>query len=222
MLIKALVVGRLQTNCYLVGCERTHEAAVIDPGDDSRDILAAASAMGLHIGQILLTHFHFDHVMAALAVQRATEAAVAIHADDAPLLHHPPTPLRAYGPAASTALQVARLLADGDLMAIGDVTLQVLHTPGHSPGSVSFWCAEAQVVFCGDALFREGLGRTDFPGCSHQTLVESIGQRLLTLPDATVAYPGHGPSTTIGHERLNNPWLRSHQAPLFRWVCPGF
>jgi glyoxylase-like metal-dependent hydrolase (beta-lactamase superfamily II) len=209
LMLHTLVVGRLETNCYLVGCARTLEGAVIDPGDDARDILAAANALGLHIGQIILTHFHFDHVMGALAVQQTTGARVAIHADDAPLLHRPPVFLRAFGSSAPPELVVDRALADGDLIALGDVALEVLHTPGHSPGGISLWQREAQVVFGGDTLFREGLGRTDFPGCSHKVLVDSITRHLLTLPDETVVYPGHGPSTTIGHERRHNPWLPS-------------
>lgn len=209
MILKTLVVGPLETNCYLVGCERTRQAAVIDPGDDSLDILSAVRSLGLEVGWILLTHFHFDHVLAAHAVQRTTGARVAIHAEDAPLLHRPPAALRAFGPAASPSLHVDQLLAEGDTLSVGDLTFQVLHTPGHSPGSVSFYLAEEKAVFSGDALFCEGIGRTDFPGGSYQTLLESIARRLLTLPDETAVYPGHGPATTIGHERLHNPWLRN-------------
>lgn len=208
MILRTLAVGALQTNCYLLGCERTREAAVIDPGDEAGRILAEAEALGLRIGWILLTHFHFDHALGALGVQRATGATLAIHAEDAPLLHRPPAFLRAFGPAAPADLAVDRTLQDGDLLTVGDLTLEVLHTPGHSPGGVSFWLREEKAVFSGDALFRQGLGRTDFPGCSHQTLLESIASRLLTLPDETAVYPGHGPATTIGHERRHNPWLR--------------
>ncbi len=209
MILKTLVVGPLETNCYLLGCERTHQAAIIDPGDDSVDILLAVRELGLEVVWILLTHFHFDHVLAAHAVQRTTGARVAIHAEDAPLLHHPPAALRAFGPAASSSLRVDRLLADGDALSVGEVNIQVLHTPGHSPGSASFYLAREKAVFSGDALFCEGVGRTDLPGGSYQVLLESITHRLLALPDDTTVYPGHGPATTIGHERLHNPWLRN-------------
>ncbi|MBC7315955.1 MAG: MBL fold metallo-hydrolase, partial [Chloroflexi bacterium] len=187
----------------------THQGAIIDPGDDSVDILLAARELGLDVGWILLTHFHFDHVLAAHAVQRTTGARVAIHADDAPLLHRPPSVLRAFGPVASPSLRVDRTLADGDILSVGDLTIEVLHTPGHTPGSTSFYLASEKAVFSGDALFCEGIGRTDLPGGSYQTLLESIARRLLTLPDETAVYPGHGPATTIGHERLRNPWLRN-------------
>lgn len=208
MSLRTLVVGALQTNCYLLGCERSREAAVIDPGDEAGRILAEAEAQGLRIGWILLTHFHFDHALAALAVQQATGATLAIHVADAPLLHRPPALLRAFGPAAPAELAVGRALQDGDLLTVGDLTLETLHTPGHSPGGASFWLPEEKAVFSGDALFREGLGRTDFPGCSQQTLLQSITRRLLTLPEETAVYPGHGPATTIGHEKRHNPWLR--------------
>ncbi len=208
MILKTLVVGRLQTNCYLIGCEQTHQAAVIDPGSDAHDILAMAQAEGLAIDQIVLTHFHFDHNEGVADLQRATGATLALHHDDAPLLGHPPAVFRLYSPAISERLTVDRELDDGDAITVGALSLKVLHTPGHSPGGISLWQAEAQAVFSGDTLFCEGLGRTDFPGCDHETLVRSIARRLLTLPDETRVYPGHGPSTTIGHERRRNPWLR--------------
>lgn len=209
MILRTLIVGPLEANCYLVGCERTSQVAIIDPGDDSLDILSVVRELGLEVVWILLTHFHFDHVLAAHAVQRTTGARVAIHKEDAPLLQRPPAILRAFGPFASSNLRVDQTLADGDTLSLGDLTFQVLHTPGHSPGSVSFYLAEEKAVFSGDTLFCEGVGRTDLPGGSYQALLESITRRLFALPDETTVYPGHGPSTTIGHERLHNPWLRA-------------
>jgi hydroxyacylglutathione hydrolase len=208
MILKTLVVGRLRTNCYVIGCEETRQAAVIDPGGDARDILAAARDEGLTIGQIILTHFHFDHNEGAVDVQRQTGATLALHRDDVPLLSHPPALFRLYSPAASERLTVDRTLEDGAQVQVGSLVIEVLHVPGHSPGGIALWQAEAQAVFCGDTLFYEGLGRTDFPGADHVTLLRSIAQRLLTLPDETAVYPGHGPSTTVGHERQHNPWLR--------------
>lgn len=208
MILKTLVVGRLGTNCYLVGCDQTRQAVAIDPGGEAHAILTAAQDEGLTIGQIVLTHFHFDHNEGVADLQRATGASLALHRADAPLLAHPPAIFRLYSPATAERLTVDRQLEEDDAITVGALTLSVLHTPGHSPGGISLWQAEAQAVFCGDTLFYEGLGRTDFPGCNHATLVRSIVQRLLTLPDETRVYPGHGPATTIGHERRRNPWLR--------------
>lgn len=220
MIIRTLEVGMLQTNCYLVVSDRAREAAdggcpfasgrrpaaIIDPGDDSDLILDALDELDATVGMILLTHFHFDHIMAAPELLRETGAPLAIHEDEAALLADPPALFRFARPD-TPRLRADRLLHDGDEVVIGDITLQVLHTPGHSPGGVSFYAATEGVVFCGDTLFAEGVGRTDFPGSSTDRLVRSIHERLFTLPDDTMVYPGHGPSTTIGHERRANPWV---------------
>lgn len=207
MILKTLVVGRFQTNCYLVASEQTHEAMIIDPGGDAKQILAAINSAGVQVKQIVLTHFHFDHISAVDSVRSQTGARVAIHRDEAALLAEPPALFRFFIPNVPHGLVADHLLQHGDTLNIGELVVQVLHTPGHSPGGISLWIASEGVVFCGDALFREGIGRTDFPGSSHEVLQRSIRERLFSLPDETIVYPGHGPRTTIGHERKYNPWV---------------
>ena len=207
MILETLVVGDLSTNCYLVGCERTREAMVIDPGGDAERILGAVRGAGVRVGQIVLTHFHFDHVLAAKAVQTSTGATLAIHYSEGDYLAQPPLLFRFFTPSVPKGLEASLLLHDGDRVQIGDLDVQVLHTPGHSPGGISLWIPGEGVVFSGDALFREGVGRTDFPGSDRDALAVSIRERLFALPDETVVYPGHGPATTIGHERRYNPWV---------------
>ncbi len=206
MIVRTLEVGMLRTNCYLVVSEASHESAIIDPGGDAAAILDALDALGATAQVILLTHYHFDHIMAVPDLVRQTGAPVAIHEAEAELLARPPTLFRLAQPD-TPRLTADRLLRDGDTITIGADTLRVWHTPGHSPGGVSYYAAEEGVVFVGDALFAEGVGRTDFPGSSGAQLVRSIRERLFTLPDDTVVYPGHGPATTIGHERRANPWV---------------
>jgi glyoxylase-like metal-dependent hydrolase (beta-lactamase superfamily II) len=220
MIIRTLEVGMLRTNCYLVASEEAHEvadgtrpfadgrspAAVLDPGGDPDAILAAVDELGAVVSMILLTHFHFDHIMAVPEILRETGASLAIHEAEADLLARPPALFRFARPD-TPGLTADRLLRDGDEVTVGGSVLQVIHTPGHSPGGVSFYSAEQGAVFCGDVLFAQGVGRTDFPGSSGAQLVRSIRERLFALPDDTVVYPGHGPSTTIGRERRVNPWV---------------
>ena len=209
MILRTLAVGQLDTNCYLVACERTHEGLVIDPGADAEEILNALTTLEVRVGQIVLTHYHFDHVLAADALRRATGASLAIHESEAALLTKPPALFRFFAPQTPQGLVADRLLRDGDRLNVGDLCVEVLHTPGHSPGGISLWIDSEGVVFSGDTLFREGLGRTDFPGGDQELLLHSIRERLLALPEETIVYPGHGPATTIGYERQHNPWLRS-------------
>ena len=207
MIIEPLAVGPLQTNCYIVGDEISREGIVIDPGGDADMILETVRRLNLKIKLVVNTHGHFDHVLANKEVVEATGAPLAIHPDDAAMLTNP---LRSFsflagsfrpGPPATVSL------TEGSTVDIGSLKLQVLHTPGHSPGSISLWCAEENVVFDGDVLFYTGIGRTDFPGGSMRVLMQSIRDKLFTLPDDTVVYSGHGPQTTIGFERKHNPFL---------------
>ena len=208
MIVRLLVVGQLNTNCYLVACERTRQAMVIDPGGDAERILKEIDELQLIVDLIVLTHFHFDHVLAAEAVRSATEAPLAIHHSEADLLADPPALFRFFAPTIPSGIVADQLLNDGDRLAIGDLEAEVLPTPGHSPGGISHWFQEKGVVFTGDALFREGIGRTDLPRSDHKTLIRSVREQLYGLPDDTAVYPGHGPKTTIGHERRHKPWLR--------------
>ncbi len=190
MLLKKLVVGPFASNCYIVGSEPTKEGLIIDPGDDAADILKSVKELGLKISLIVLTHGHMDHVGALKKVKEATGADVAIHTDDSELLPFSPE----------------RLLKGGDVIDVDDIHFLVLHTPGHSPGSICLLGHGA--VFSGDTLFNYGIGRYDLAGGSYHQLMNSLHTKLMILPDDTIVYPGHGPKTTIGTERQANPFLR--------------
>lgn len=207
LIIERVVVGPFQTNCYIVGDETTKEGIVIDPGGDAGLILEARQRLDLKVKLVVNTHGHVDHITANREVLEELHAPLAIHPDDAVMLTNP---LRSFAlfmgkvrpsPAADVSLE------EGATIELGSTRLEVLHTPGHSAGSVSLWCSEAKVVFSGDVLFNQGIGRTDFPGGSYRVLLQSIREKLFTLPAETVVYPGHGPQTTIGFERTHNPFL---------------
>ena len=204
MILKHLVVGPLASNCYLVGSESSKEGMIIDPGAEAEVILRNVKDLGLEIKSIVLTHGHIDHIGALKEVKETTGAEVAIHTDEAKSLQRQSSSTL-LGLSYPTPLPADRLLQDGDSMDIGDVHFGVLHTPGHSPGSI---CLLGEgVVFSGDTLFNFGIGRTDLPGGSHSQLMNSIHTKLMILPDDTAVYPGHGPETTIGTERQGNPFL---------------
>ncbi len=207
MILEHLVVGRLSSNCYLVGCAQTHQAIVIDPGDDADRILAAIEEHALTVSHLVLTHFHFDHILAAEEVRQGTGAHLAIHYLEADYLREPPPLFRFYSPAVPHGLRADVLLHDGDTLEIGTMQAHVLHTPGHSPGGISLWIKQEGVAFVGDLLFQRGIGRTDLAGSSARELVRSIQEKLFVLPDETIVYPGHGPATTIGEEKRDNPWV---------------
>ncbi|GAB4449869.1 MAG: MBL fold metallo-hydrolase [Anaerolineae bacterium] len=206
MIVKQLTLGMVQTNCYIVGCQETGEGVIIDPADEGELILAQVRETGLTIKYVLLTHAHFDHILANETVVKATGAPLALHPLDLPLL-------RANGGAAFFGLDAPASpepdmeLAEGDTISFGGHTLEVLYTPGHTPGHVSFYERNAGVIFDGDVLFASGIGRTDLPGGDFETLMHSIQEKLMTLPDDTTVCSGHGPVTTIGRERAGNPWL---------------
>lgn len=208
MLIRRLMVGALQTNCYIVGSETTSEAAIIDPGGSADAILSEVKQHGLTVTLIINTHAHVDHIAANAEIQDATKAHLAIHDLDAASLTDPMASLSFFVGASSTSPTPDQLLKAGDRIQVGTVSLEVLHTPGHTPGSISLWSEAERVVFTGDALFSMGIGRTDFPGGSHETLIRSIREKLFSLPGDTTVYSGHGPETTIQQEKSSNPWLR--------------
>ena len=206
MIVKTLPVGLIQTNCYVVGCEKTKKGAIIDPGDEEERILEAIQDSGLTVTHVLLTHAHFDHIAAANEVVKATGAPLALHPDDLPLLNAGGGSIF-FGVRPPPIPDPTIRLAAGQEIAVGELTLRVLHTPGHTPGHVTFHEPNERVVFDGDVLFAQGIGRTDLPGGSYEALMRSINEGLMTLPDDTVVYSGHGPATTIGRERASNPWL---------------
>lgn len=193
MIIKRFTVGWLSTNCYVVGCEETKEAAVIDPGMDSEreteQILNFIKQNGFHIKYIINTHGHPDHISGNTVIKQATGAPILIHENDA------------------EQVQADRKLRDGDVIQVGTFKLVVLHTPGHTKDGISL--LGDKVVFTGDTLFAGSVGRTDFVGGSYEELMQSIKTKLLCLPDSFKVYSGHGPSTTIGNEKKYNPFLQT-------------
>ena len=206
MFQQLLVVPPLEANCYLLGCEQTSQSCIIDPGGAAETILAASSAAGLQIRAILLTHGHFDHMAAAQAVATATGADVHVHQEDAEAARNPDPSWRLFTDRAPDPVRRLVELADGDELPVGTLKLEVIWTPGHSPGSVCYRLEDR--VFTGDTLFRGSVGRTDLPGGDEEMLVRSLRERIGALPDDTELYPGHGPATTVGEERRSNPFLR--------------
>jgi len=206
LIVVTLPVGIIQTNCYIVGCEETHEGAIIDPGGHAGRIMAEVERRALAIKMVLNTHAHFDHTDGNKGVVEATGAALALHPLDRPILETGGGGVW-FGMKTAAGPSPTLELHDGDQLQVGKLSLQVLHTPGHSPGHVCFYEPKAGVLFDGDLLFYQGVGRTDLPGGDFRQLMDSIQRLILTLPDETIVYPGHGPATTIGHERRSNPWL---------------
>ena len=207
MIVKRLAVGPLQTNCYIVGCEETRKGAIIDPGGSHEMILDEVERLGLDIIAVIDTHGHVDHILANRQVMEATGAPLMIHPLDAPMLSSPMKGFAFLLGRMKPSPPADRLLEDGDEVQIGQITLKVLHTPGHSQGSISLLADGEGKVFSGDVLFRMSIGRSDLAGGNFDTLVRSIKEVLFALPDDTVVYSGHGPETTIGFERRGNPWV---------------
>jgi glyoxylase-like metal-dependent hydrolase (beta-lactamase superfamily II) len=207
LIIKELAVGPIQANCYIVGCEETKVAAVIDPGDDVDRILMALAESELTVSCIINTHGHFDHVGANKRLKEVTGADIMIHELDAPMLSELAATAGAMGLRADDSPPADRMLADGDTITFGSITMTVLHTPGHTLGGISLF-AEGH-VFVGDTLFAGSVGRTDFPGGDFATLKASVKSKLYVLDDDVVVYPGHMGSTTIGREKQSNPFVRA-------------
>ena len=208
MFFRCIPVGVLQANCYITACPKTKHAFVIDPGAEPDLILSVISQNDLEVKYILNTHGHPDHIGANTAIKQWSGAPLLIHKADANLLIHPlPLPFENEPPVESPPAD--QFLNDGDKLQVGNVSLQVLYTPGHSPGSVSFLFDDR--VITGDALFAGTVGRTDLPGGDMPTLIKAIHEKLLVLDDETEVYPGHGPSTTIGQEKQYNPFFADLQ-----------
>ena len=205
MMLAKLVVGPLQVNCFILADEKTKEAVVIDPGDDAQEILKIISDKGLKVKYLVSTHGHFDHVGANMALKEATGAELLIHEGDAQLMASATMQSRAFGMNSASSPQADRYVKHGDVINAGEIALKVLHTPGHSQGGISL--LEQGMVFTGDSLFAGSIGRTDLPGGDLTTLLRSIKTNLMTLPDDTKVFCGHGPASTIGEERRENPFL---------------
>ncbi len=210
-IIRGIVVGAFQENCWVIGNRRTGEAVCVDPGDEAGEILAMARDMGVRIRYIANSHAHIDHILGVRDVQRETGARFLLHPGDLSILRGTADSARRWtGMEIEPPPEPDAPLADADVIDIDGLQLRVLHTPGHTPGSVCFY-AEG-VLFAGDTLFAGSIGRTDLPGGDYDQEMASIVERLLALPDDTIVLPGHMDQTTIGHERQRNPYVRMELA----------
>ena len=205
LLVHRLVVSPFETNCYIAADESTREALIIDPGDEAHLISDAIYGCDVTVIGIVNTHGHADHIGSNAALKGEFDCPIMIHRLDAPMLTDPQANLSASLGPGLVSCPPDRLLAEGDEIAVGGLMLKVIHTPGHTPGGICLY--GEGVLFSGDTLFMDGIGRTDFPGGSQRQLMDSIRTKLLVLPEETIVYPGHGPNTTIGREKHQNPWL---------------
>ncbi|MDY0362764.1 MAG: MBL fold metallo-hydrolase [Desulforegulaceae bacterium] len=208
MILKVLPVGPIMANCFVLGCEKTREAAVIDPGDEDERILMALADEKLTLKYIINTHGHFDHVAANKAMKDATGAKILIHEEDAPMLSHLSSMAVSFGLSAENSPAPDKFISDGDIIKFGEISLKVIHTPGHSRGGVSLYCEKEKILFAGDTLFAGSIGRTDLPGGDYGTLIKNVKQKLFPLGDDVRVFPGHGPETTIGTEKKYNPFFQ--------------
>ncbi|MGA9069583.1 MAG: MBL fold metallo-hydrolase [Terracidiphilus sp.] len=207
MILESFPVGPLACNCTILGDEETGEAIVIDPGDEVARIARQLTKHGLKLKQILITHAHIDHVGGALQLKRLTGAPILLNENDLPLLQMMPTQAGWLGMETPETAPPDENLADGLMVGLEGYPAQVLHTPGHSQGSVCLHFAPLKLLIAGDTLFEGSIGRTDLPGGNFAQIIDSIQTRLMALPDETRVLTGHGPETTIGTERRNNPFL---------------
>lgn len=205
LVIHQLSVGPLQVNCFVVACQKTHDAMVIDPGDDGGKILQLANNEGYKISKVVNTHGHFDHIGANQQVVESTQAELMMHAADLPLLQNARSHAEVYGLTVAASPVPDRFLDQGDTFEVGEQSFTVFHVPGHSPGGICL--LNDGHLFVGDVLFAGSIGRTDLPGGDFDALIEGVRERLFHLPDETIVHPGHGPDTTIGKERRTNPFV---------------
>ena len=206
MIIKKLTVGPLMANCFIVACEKTKEAVVIDPGDETDRILWSLAELGLTVKYIINTHGHFDHVGGNKEMKEATGADILINSMDAPMLSQLSAAAASFGLSTDNSPTPDKALEDGDIISFGSIALKVIYTPGHSPGGIALY-ADGN-LFVGDTLFAGSIGRSDLPGGDMHTLISSIKSKLFVLDDDVKVFPGHGPETTIGQEKRTNPFVR--------------
>jgi len=205
LIIKELVVGPLMANCFICGCSKTKEAVVIDPGGDADTILLSLADSKLKVKYIINTHGHFDHVSANGKMKDATGADILIHPLDASMLEKLSSNAAFFGVSVENSPPCDQTLEEGDTVSFGDITLKVIHTPGHTPGGISLYTNG--IVFVGDTLFAGSIGRTDFPGGDFNTLISSIKTKLFNMEDDIRVFSGHGPETSIGVEKRHNPFV---------------
>ena len=207
MIHEILPVGPLQCNCSIIGDESTHGAIVIDPGDDIDDVLAIISKHNFKVKQIVITHAHIDHVGGAMKLRAATGAAIVLNQNDYALLKMLDVQAAWIGMATPEKVEIDHSIAQNDKIEAGSLSADVIHTPGHTEGSISLYFPVEKKLIAGDTLFAGSIGRTDLPGGSYKKIITSLHEKLMTLPEDTIVVPGHGPLTTIGEERESNPFL---------------
>jgi hydroxyacylglutathione hydrolase len=207
MIHEILPVGPLQCNCSVIGDEVTHEAMVIDPGDDIEDVLDLVRKHNLQVKQIVITHAHIDHVGGAMKLRVATGAPILLNQNDYALLKMLDIQAAWIGMANPGKVEIDQSIGQADTVGAGALRANVIHTPGHTEGSICLYFPADRKLIAGDTLFAGSIGRTDLPGGSFEKIIRSLRERVLALPDETVVVPGHGPLTTIGEERESNPFL---------------
>ncbi len=208
MIHEILPVGALQCNCSIFGDEQTREGLVVDPGDDIAEILAIVNRHELKVNAIVITHAHIDHIGGAQKLKRATGAPVYMNLNDAELQRMLDVQAAWLGMETPEAVAIDQPAKEGDRVVVGATEFHVLHTPGHTQGSISLWVPAERKLVAGDTLFRGSVGRTDLPGGDGRQILKSIHDKLLSLPEETVVIPGHGENTTIAREKRLNPFLQ--------------
>jgi hydroxyacylglutathione hydrolase len=208
MIHEILPVGPLQCNCSILGDEATREAMVIDPGDNVREVLGLISKHNLTVKQIVITHAHIDHVGGAMKLRAATGASILLNRNDYALLKMLDVQAAWVGMASPGPVEIDGSLEEADKVKAGSLVADVIHTPGHTEGSICLYFPTEKKLIAGDTLFAGSIGRTDLPGGSLEKIIRSLHEKVLALPDETAVVPGHGPLTTIGDERSSNPFLR--------------
>jgi glyoxylase-like metal-dependent hydrolase (beta-lactamase superfamily II) len=208
MIHEILPVGMLACNCSVLGDERTKEALVVDPGDDVSEILGILERHGLWLKEIVVTHAHLDHIGGAQKLKEATGALVVMNANDIPLYDRIEVQAAWLGMPAPERTEIDTLAREGDRIWVGGTDLEVLHTPGHTPGSISLWIPGEKKLLAGDTLFRDSIGRTDLPSGDSRMILRSIRDKYFPLPEQTIVIPGHGDTTTMGREREFNYFLQ--------------
>jgi hydroxyacylglutathione hydrolase len=208
MIHEILPVGPLQCNCSVIGDPATHEGMVIDPGDDIEQVLALIKKHQLQVKQIVITHAHIDHVGGAMKLRAVTGAPILLNQNDYALLKMLDIQAAWIGVATPGKVEVDHSISHADTLQAGALNAQILHTPGHTEGSICLYFSTENKLIAGDTLFAGSIGRTDLPGGSYEKILNSLHETVLTLPDETIVVPGHGPLTTIGEERESNPFLQ--------------
>jgi hydroxyacylglutathione hydrolase len=209
MQVEMLTVGMFQSNCFVACCEVTGEAIIVDAGDDADKILSFVQNRKLQVKMIVNTHAHIDHVSGLADVVSALSVPVLMHKNDMPIYESLAQHASMFGLPAPESVKIDRFVVEGDDIIFGKVTGKVIETPGHSPGGISIVFSDAKPsrILVGDVLFRGSIGRTDLPGANHQQMIHTLRGIIMNLPDDMVVHPGHGPETTIGVEKLTNPFL---------------